>query len=74
MDKTIKKVDKRRLVMIPATSYKRLIYIKARIEQIKGEQVPLGKVIAFLIEEHKCRVPQDGELPLFEDSVYAGFF
>jgi len=66
--------DKRKMVMIPLTSYKRLIYIKARIEQIKGDDVPLCKVVSYLIEHHYDRLPGDGELPSMEESVYNGFF
>jgi hypothetical protein len=66
--------NERKKVYIPINSYKRLIYIKARIEQIKGEDVSLCKVISYLIEHHYDRLPQDGELPTLENSVYSGFF
>ena len=66
--------EARRRIDIPLSSYKRLIQIKARIEVIKGDDIPLCKVVAFLIENHKERILQADELPKFEDSVYAGYF
>ena len=64
----------RKIVEIPLSSYKRLVCINARIEMIRGEDVPMGKVVAFLIEKHQERMPQDGELPPYDESVYAGYF
>jgi hypothetical protein len=64
--------EKKKRVFIPMSSYKKLVYIKARIEQIKGDDVPMCQVVAMLIEEHNVLIPD--ALPKFEDSAYAKYF
>lgn len=62
------------VVYMSKGSYKKLILIRTRIEQVIQKEISIPRVIEYVVMTHPANVPVNTPIPKLEESDYAEWF